>query len=198
MAGDRWSYLSGVGPGRHVIDCEPDSGCSLSVPDQGLESKIVPAAGFRWRQFRRATQRLSGLLPAAKDFISGSLRVRKIIREFKPGVVLGTGNVSPVVWQRRWPGAGGDSERMLSRDWQHYLASWPARSAYRLNRRGIFGHRRGRWKPEPLSSLLQRGGPAALQPGSDRPWWRSSVEAGGAVNRVMTRYREEGWWPWGI
>ncbi len=86
---------------RHVVAARPGSEVLFIGTAGGLESKIIPAAGFPLATIsaRGYSRRLSGLLPAGRDFIAGSLQVRKIIKKFGPQVVVGTGGYvsAPVV-----------------------------------------------------------------------------------------------------
>ncbi len=69
--------------------------------ERGLESKIVPGAGFALSTIpARGYQRsLKQLAPVLKELFGGLSRAKQIIREFNPDVVLGTGGYvsAPVV-----------------------------------------------------------------------------------------------------
>ncbi|NMA92476.1 MAG: undecaprenyldiphospho-muramoylpentapeptide beta-N-acetylglucosaminyltransferase [Firmicutes bacterium] len=196
---------------RHVIDCEPDSELLFVGTDRGLESKIVPAAGFPLATIpaRGYSRRLSGLLPAAKDFISGSLRVRKIIREFKPGVVLGTGGYvsAPVVLaaavsrvpaviheQNAIPGLANRYLAFLAR--RICLSFESSREYFRPSARArtvVTGNPRS----SEAASYSREEGRRRFNLDPDRPLVAVFGGSRGAlkINRVMTRYLEEGWWP---
>lgn len=69
--------------------------------EKGLESKIVPAAGFTLATIpARGYQRsLKQLAPVLKELSAGLSQAKHILREFNPDVVLGTGGYvsAPVV-----------------------------------------------------------------------------------------------------
>lgn len=76
----------------------PDCRISYIGTDHGLERKIVPAAGYDFYTIRASGfQRkltLSNIrknVRAVSDALAGSLRAKKLLRELKPDVVVGTG-----------------------------------------------------------------------------------------------------------
>lgn len=103
--------ISGGGTGGHIYPAlalaryalAVDSGAEVLFvgTENGLESKIVPGAGFSLETIPASgySRRLQGLFPALKDLSGGIKRSRRLIKEFKPDVVLGTGGyvAAPVV-----------------------------------------------------------------------------------------------------
>lgn len=103
--------ISGGGTGGHIYPAlalaryarkqDPTMEILFVGTEQGLESKIVPEAGFKLatipaRGYRR---NLKQLVPVAREMFSGLVQARQILREFNPHIVLGTGGYvsAPVV-----------------------------------------------------------------------------------------------------
>jgi len=88
---------------RYLKKVEPHSEILYIGTKQGLESKIVPEAGFHL-----ATIDIQGLkrslspenLKTAVKFLTASREAKRLIRDFKPDIVLGTGGYvsAPVVY----------------------------------------------------------------------------------------------------
>ncbi len=90
---------------RHIRGEDPGAEILFVGSSEGLEAKIVPAAGFALETvpasgFQRT---LRGLLPFGRDLWQGLSRARKIIADFQPRVVCGTGGYvsAPVVLAAR-------------------------------------------------------------------------------------------------
>ena len=78
---------------RYVLTRDNESEVLFVGSEKGLESKIVPAAGFNLvtipaRGFQRTLKHLGAML---KDIFGGLHGSLKLINEFRPDVVLGTG-----------------------------------------------------------------------------------------------------------
>ncbi|MFC4651584.1 undecaprenyldiphospho-muramoylpentapeptide beta-N-acetylglucosaminyltransferase [Lactococcus nasutitermitis] len=105
--------VTGGGTGGHIYPAlafihylrsvEPDSEVLYVGTKRGLENKIVPAAGLDFKTvdvqgFRRSLS-LDNFRTVTK-FISSTREAKKIIKEFQPDVVLGTGGyvAGPVLY----------------------------------------------------------------------------------------------------
>lgn len=93
---------------RYIQERDPAAEILFAGSTGGLERKIVPAAGFNLETipasgFQRS---LRGLLPFGRDLRRGFSRARKIIADFQPAVVCGTGGYvsAPVVLAARLAG----------------------------------------------------------------------------------------------
>ena len=95
--------IGGGGTGGHIYPAlalsrfaqRVDSNCELLFvgSEKGLESKIVPSAGFNLRTipasgFKRS---LKGLVKTISDLAGGMKEAGAILKDFKPDVVFGTG-----------------------------------------------------------------------------------------------------------
>lgn len=95
--------IGGGGTGGHIYPALALAryACNTDEQDEvlfvgsanGLESKIVPSAGFTLRTipasgFKRS---LKGFGRTVRDLLGGIREARKIMNEFKPNVILGTG-----------------------------------------------------------------------------------------------------------
>lgn len=193
---------------RHVVACEPDSEVLFIGTSSGLESKIIPAAGFPLATIpaRGYPRRLTGLVPVAKDFISGSLQVRKIIREFKPQVAVGTGGYvsAPVVLaaaMNRIPAViheqnaiPGMANRYLAPLAGRICLSFESsRSHFRSSKRTVVT---GNPRSSEAASYSRDQGRQRFNLDPDRP---VVVVFGGSrgalkINQVITGYLDSGWW----
>lgn len=105
--------MTGGGTGGHIYPAiaiadkireeNPDSPVLFVGTERGLESKIVPDHGYpirfiRVRGFNR--KNLSKNFNVIKDLIKGLSQAKKIMKEFKPDLVVGTGGYvcAPVVF----------------------------------------------------------------------------------------------------
>ncbi len=105
--------LTGGGTGGHIYPAlafikylkavEPDSEILYVGTKRGLENKIVPAAGIEFKTvdvqgFKRSLS-LDNFRTIAK-FLSSTNEAKKIIKAFKPDVVVGTGGyvAGPVLY----------------------------------------------------------------------------------------------------
>lgn len=86
---------------RHVRKSEPGAEILFVGSREGLENKIVPAAGFTLERIpaRGFGGDLRRLLPFSRDLWRGLARARKILASFKPDIVFGTGGYvsAPVI-----------------------------------------------------------------------------------------------------
>lgn len=78
---------------RHILKREKEARLLFVGTAGGLESKIIPAEGFRLvtitaRGYRR---RIGQLGTVTADLLRGSMQARRLIHEFAPDVVVGTG-----------------------------------------------------------------------------------------------------------
>lgn len=112
---------------------------------RGLESDIVPRAGYSFTAIRARglpSKPSKEMFRAVADFIAGRSQCRKILREFRPNAVIGTGGYvcSPVVAaasslgipvilheQNAFPGR---SNRMMSRNSKAVCVSFPGTERY--------------------------------------------------------------------
>ncbi len=105
--------LAGGGTGGHIYPAlavaryikskEPGAEILFVGTKKGLESSIVPSAGFQLETItvRGLPRKVSPqLIKTFTDLARGGIETRKILREFKPQVVLGTGGYvcGPVVY----------------------------------------------------------------------------------------------------
>lgn len=105
--------LTGGGTGGHIYpalafikyikEAEPNSEILYVGTERGLESKIVPAAGIAFKTvdvqgFKRSLS-LDNFRTIAK-FLTSTQAAKKIIKDFKPDVVVGTGGyvAGPVLY----------------------------------------------------------------------------------------------------
>ena len=100
---DRWPYLPALALAEYALSADKDTAVLFVGTERGLESKIVPQAGFPLETipamgFQRQLKQVIPVLAVSK---AGLARARKIIREYKPDVVLGTGAMSLPRWC--WP-----------------------------------------------------------------------------------------------
>ncbi len=104
--------LAGGGTGGHIYPAlavaryikskEPESEILFVGTKKGLESSIVPSAGFELETItvRGLPRKLSPeLFKTFTDLTRGGIEARKVLKDFKPQVVLGTGGYvcGPVV-----------------------------------------------------------------------------------------------------
>ena len=96
--------MTGGGTGGHVYPAlaiadlikmnEPDSEIAFVGTEKGIENRLVPAAGYRLYHIEiqgiRRSLSLSNLKTAYLVMVSPS-RAKKILREFRPDIVIGTG-----------------------------------------------------------------------------------------------------------
>ncbi len=96
--------VSGGGTGGHIYPAlalikqvkqsEPDSQILYVGTSKGLESKIVPDSGIDFKTINIQGFKRSLSLENFKTiglFLSSVVKARKMVKEFKPDVVLGTG-----------------------------------------------------------------------------------------------------------
>ena len=78
---------------RHLQKGDPPAELLFVGSKQGLEQKIVPAAGFTLQTIpaRGFEPTLRGLGPFGRDLWRGFFESRRIIKSFKPDLVFGTG-----------------------------------------------------------------------------------------------------------
>lgn len=90
---------------RHVRERDPEAAILFVGSSGGLEAQIVPAAGFALETIPASgfQRTLRGLIPFGRHLFQGLSRARKIIADFQPGVVCGTGGYvsAPVVLAAR-------------------------------------------------------------------------------------------------
>ncbi|MFV0556162.1 MAG: undecaprenyldiphospho-muramoylpentapeptide beta-N-acetylglucosaminyltransferase [Lactovum sp.] len=105
--------LTGGGTGGHIYPAlafakylkqvEPDLEILYVGTEKGLESKIVPAEGYNFKtidiQGLRRSLSLDNIKTAFK-FLSSISKAKKIIKEFNPDLILGTGGYvsAPIVY----------------------------------------------------------------------------------------------------
>lgn len=91
----------GLALARHALAVDSANEVLFAGTENGLESKIVPGAGFTLVTIPASgyRRRLGQAVRALKGFSAGLSHSRRLIREFQPDVVLGTGGyvAAPVV-----------------------------------------------------------------------------------------------------
>jgi UDP-N-acetylglucosamine--N-acetylmuramyl-(pentapeptide) pyrophosphoryl-undecaprenol N-acetylglucosamine transferase len=80
----------------------PESEIIFCGTKSGLESEMIPRAGFRFQpiEARGLPTRINkNTIPAVKAFFTGRRQCRKLIRDFRPDAVIGTGGYvcSPLI-----------------------------------------------------------------------------------------------------
>ena len=84
----------GIAIANKIKEKEPDSEIIFLGTDRGLETDLVPRAGYELKCVPAYGFKKSLTITNIKHIIqtfSSNLKVRKIIKEFKPDVVIGTG-----------------------------------------------------------------------------------------------------------
>ncbi|HBP37685.1 MAG TPA: undecaprenyldiphospho-muramoylpentapeptide beta-N-acetylglucosaminyltransferase, partial [Clostridiales bacterium] len=132
-------------------DC-PDADIRFCGTARGLESDLVPRAGFSFTAIRARglPNRLSKeLFPALADYAAGYRQCRRLLKEFRPNAVIGTGGYvcSPVVAaasglgipvllheQNAFPGR---SNRLMARRSQAVCISFPGTEKHFRTRAAI-------------------------------------------------------------
>lgn len=94
---------------RYIREAEPESEILFVGTERGMESRLVPAAGFALRTItvRGLARRFSTeLVRTAWDFSRGSLQAYRILNDYDPHVVIGTGGYvsGPVLMVARFQG----------------------------------------------------------------------------------------------
>ncbi len=66
---------------------------------QGLESELVPKLGIEFRPISIEYKKrgLAGLIKHVGSLISSIFEARRIIKDYKPDIIVGTGAMSPVL-----------------------------------------------------------------------------------------------------
>lgn len=120
----------GIAIAKHIKKNDPKAEIVFVGTERGMETKLVPREGFelrliKVRGFRRKLSKDTFI--AVKELFQGLLEARKVIKEFNPDIVIGTGGYvcGPVVFnassmkvptliheQNAFPGA---TNRILSR-----------------------------------------------------------------------------------
>lgn len=93
----------GLAIAKYIVKMEPDSKILFVGTQKGLESKLVPRENFDIEMIKvRGFQRKLSFdtLVAVKELFQGFFEARKVIRDYKPDVVIGTGGYvcGPVVF----------------------------------------------------------------------------------------------------
>lgn len=211
--------LSGGGTGGHIYPAlslarhaaARDEGIKILFvgTEKGLESTIVPGAGFELvtisaRGYQRKLRQLGAVV---KDFASGLSQARKILRSFKPDVVLGTGGyvAAPVVLASVTLGipAAVHEQNAIPGLANRYLA--PLVKGVCLS----FAESGRRFPP--FSKTLLTGNPRASEAAQANPeaginqldlkrGYRTIVVYGGSrgalhINMVMVNFLKAGWLP---
>ncbi len=84
----------GIAIARYIRQKQKDADILFAGTQRGLETKLVPREGFELRliKVRGFKRKLSkDTFVAIKELFQGIWEARKLIREFKPDVVIGTG-----------------------------------------------------------------------------------------------------------
>lgn len=93
----------GIAIAKYIRQKHNDAKILFVGTQRGLETKLVPREGFELRLIKvRGFKRKFSLdtFTAVKELLQGILEARRIIREFKPDIVIGTGGYvcGPVVF----------------------------------------------------------------------------------------------------
>lgn len=93
----------GLAIAKHIQSRDNEAEILFVGTQKGLETRLVPREGFELRtiKVRGFKRKLSGdTLISIKELFQGLLEARKVIREFKPDIVIGTGGYvcGPVVF----------------------------------------------------------------------------------------------------
>ncbi len=194
---------------RHVREREPAAELLFVGSAEGLEKKIVPAAGFDLETipasgFGRNLRRLG---PFSRDLWRGMARARRIIASFQPDVVFGTGGYvsAPVMLAAllaRRPAAvheqnalPGLANRMLAPLVQRVCLSFEeSRSAFPRRSRTVFtGNPRA-------SEVAEVDRAAAQEQLKIDPSLKTILIYGGSrgalrINEVIIDFLKAGWLP---
>ncbi len=84
----------GISIAKHIKDKNPDARIVFAGTKRGLETVLVPREGFELRLItvRGFKRKLSAdTFIAVKELFQGIIEARRIIKDFKPDVVIGTG-----------------------------------------------------------------------------------------------------------
>lgn len=194
---------------RHVLEREPSAEMLFVGSAEGLESKIVPAAGFALETipasgFGRSLRRL---VPFTRDLRRGLARARRILDSFQPDVVFGTGGYvsAPVMLASLLAGRPaavheqnalpGLANRMLAPLVQRVCLSFEeSRSAFPRRSKTVFT---GNPRASEVAAV-ERG--AAQELLKIDPSFRTILVYGGSrgalrINEVMVDYLKAGWLP---
>jgi UDP-N-acetylglucosamine--N-acetylmuramyl-(pentapeptide) pyrophosphoryl-undecaprenol N-acetylglucosamine transferase len=124
---------------------EPDAEIAFCGTARGLESEMVPRAGFKFYEIRARglPRKLSfDTISAVREILAGRKQCKKLIQQLKPDAVIGTGGYvcSPLISaaaaqkvpallheQNAYPGR---SNRMLARRCQAVCISFPGTEKY--------------------------------------------------------------------
>ena len=147
--------IAGGGTGGHIYPAiaiadkikrkKPDCSILFVGTDKGMERELVPANGYEIRFISaRGVDRKNPLknLAALRDFIRGSMQVKRILQEYEPDLVIGTGGYvcGPVIRtaskigirtfiheQNAFPGL---TNRMLEKYVEKVFVSFPESKMY--------------------------------------------------------------------
>lgn len=192
---------------RHVREREPSAELLFVGSAEGLEKKIVPAAGFDLetipaRGFGRSLRRLG---PFSRDLWRGLRRARRLITSFQPDVVFGTGGyvAAPVMLAAllaRRPAAvheqnalPGLANRMLAPLVQRVCISFEeSRSAFPRRSRTVFT---GNPRASEVAAVERAAAQEQLQLD---PSLQTILVYGGSrgafrINEVIVEFLKEGW-----
>ncbi|HHX87839.1 MAG TPA: undecaprenyldiphospho-muramoylpentapeptide beta-N-acetylglucosaminyltransferase, partial [Firmicutes bacterium] len=193
---------------RHVLACEPESEVLFIGTADGLESKIIPAEGFFLETIsaRGYPRRLTKLVPVIKESISGTFQVRKIIKDFKPQVVVGTGGYvsAPVVLAaaiNRVPAVIHEQNAIPGMA-NRYLAPLASRICLSFESSRIYFRSSkktvvtGNPRSSEAASYSKAQGRKRFNLHPDHPVVVAFGGSRGALklNRVITEYLSSGWW----
>lgn len=187
---------------RHARQVDGSAAVLFVGTAEGLESRIVPEAGFPLRTIaaRGYRRKLGQAWPVMKDFYGGLAQAARIIVEFDPAVVLGTGGyvAAPVVAAavlKRRPAAIHEQNALpgLANRWLAPLVSRVCLSFEQS--RGRFSHfsrtvHTGNPRASEAAAISRAEGLRALKLDPER---RTVVVLGGSrgalqINRVMVNY----------
>lgn len=84
----------GIAIAKYIKQEQPDAEVVFVGTKKGLETKLVPREGFELKLIRvRGFRRKLSLdtLKAVKELFNGTFEARRLIKEYKPDIVIGTG-----------------------------------------------------------------------------------------------------------
>ncbi len=84
----------GIAIAKYIKQKQPDAEVVFVGTRKGLETKLVPREGFQLKLIRvRGFRRKLSLdtLKAVKELFNGTFEARKLINDYKPDIVIGTG-----------------------------------------------------------------------------------------------------------
>ena len=97
----------GLAIAKHIKLKNPDAQILFIGTQRGMETKLIPIEGFQLKLIKvRGFKRKISIynITAVKELLQGMIEARKIIKTFKPDIVIGTGGYvcGPVLLNASW------------------------------------------------------------------------------------------------